>query len=127
MNPHHPHPPSDDDIDRLLASQLKDTTPEFERRWVDLKRQLRTAPPRRSLVPAWAAWLGLFSAGVTLVAIFTVLRPGRPEAPAVASVPSPMLAELFVMDEVLARATPLLDAESRDVLLHLPANPSRQI
>jgi hypothetical protein len=40
---------------------------------------------------------------------------------------SPALAELFAMDEVLGRATVLLDAESREALLHLPAEPQLRI
>jgi hypothetical protein len=127
MNPDRPTPPTDDEIDRLLASRFKDTTPEFERRWIDLKRELRTAPRRRPLVPAWAAWLGLASAGVAVMAILFLQHPGRRSGSPSASEPSPALAELFAMDAVLSRATPLLDAENRDVLLHLPAQPASQI
>ncbi|MDD3178829.1 MAG: hypothetical protein PHQ04_00610 [Opitutaceae bacterium] len=121
MKPAERIPPSEEDIDRLLASRFKDTTPEFERRWVDLKRQLRTAPPSRPWFawPRLAPWFGVAVAGAAAVWLLVLQRPAPPAVP---TQPSPALAELFAMDEVLARAMPLLDAENRDALLHLPAN-----
>ena len=124
MNPTDRPPPSDDELDRLLASRFKDTTPDFEARWIDLKRQLRTAPPRRRVVPSWAVWLGAISGGVTVLAILLALHPWRVAAPPPGrTVFSPAFAELFDIDDALAPATTLLDAENREALLHLPANP----
>ena len=41
MNTQHPNSPRPEDIDALLARGYRDTTPEFEGRWVALKRDLR--------------------------------------------------------------------------------------
>ncbi|MBI5382542.1 MAG: hypothetical protein HZA31_11635 [Opitutae bacterium] len=124
MNPLRPQPPSDDEIDRLFARRIQDTTPEFERRWVDLKRALRQAPPRPR-APAWSLWLGGVTAGAALLVALLVLTPDR-RPPPIAEAPSPALVELFALDAVLIRATPLLDAESRAELLHLPVPTPRQ-
>lgn len=127
MKPADRIPPSDEDIDRLLASRFKDTTPAFERRWTDLKRQLRTTPPSRPWF-AWlrlAPWFGVAVAGAAAVVLLLVLH--RPATPILSDRPSPTLEELFAMDEVLVHATPLLNAENRDVLLHLPTNQPHSI
>lgn len=124
MNPPDRDPLSNDQLDRMLGSRFRDTTPEFEARWVALKRDLRNAPLRRKVVPSWAAWLGLMSSGVAIAAIVLAIHPWRPTPPPPDDLAvSPALAELFSMDAALAHATPLLDAENRDELLHLPANP----
>jgi hypothetical protein len=122
-----PRPPSEEEIDRLLASRLRDTTPAFEARWRDLRRELRNAPAPRRRWLTWPVWsTGLAAAGVTL-AVLLVLRPWTPAVPPPTPAFSPVFAELLEMDDVLARATPLLDPENREVLLHLPAQPSPQI
>lgn len=116
-----PRPPSEEELDRLLASRFRDTTPEFEARWRDLRRELRQAPAPRRSWPAW--WSGLAAAGVTLAAVLIVYHPWATSSRSPESRFSPEFAELFVMDDILGRATPLLDPENRDALLHLPANP----
>lgn len=122
MKPPDRDPLPDHDLDALLGSRMRDTTPEFEARWVAFKRRLRTEPPGRHAVPAWAAWLGLMSAGVTLVAILLALHPWRPAPPPGRNL-APDLDELLTMDSVLQSATALLDPENRDALLNLPAPP----
>jgi hypothetical protein len=116
-----PRPPSEEEIDRLLASRFRDTTPEFEARWRDLRRELRQAPAPRRSWPAW--WPGLAAAGMTLAAVLVVYHPWTTPSPSPETRFSPEFTELFAMDEILGRATPLLDPENRDVLLHLPTNP----
>jgi hypothetical protein len=124
MNPPDRNPFSDDQLDRMLSSRFRDTTPEFDARWVEFKRHLRTPSPSRRAVPSWAAWLGVMSSGVTLAAILLAIHPWRPAPPHLNRLTvSPALAELFSMDDALAHATPLLDAENRDELLNLPATP----
>lgn len=117
--------PQDEDIDRLLARRYHDTTPEFEARWVALKRELRQSPVRRR---PWAvfpslSWLtvGGLAAAIMVIAVATWRR----ESPSTntADMPSPALMELFAMNAVLDRATALLDEENREVLLNLPARP----
>jgi hypothetical protein len=129
MSNEHPHPPRDEDIDVLLARRYRDTTPQFEARWVALKRALRNEPLRRSRW-RWAGWGGWSAlAGATTVAALLAVATWR-QAPPPVSVPpepSPALAELFAMDTVLGPATALLDAETREALLHLPAEPKPRI
>ena len=111
---------SEAQVDRLLAGKFRDTTPEFEARWVQLRRELRQAPPpRRTAWMAWTAWLGAVTAGAALV-LAVVVAVRRP-VPTPETVPlSPELAELLTMDAVLHRAQVLLDDEQRAALLHLP-------
>ena len=113
--------PDDGQIDRLLARRYCDTTPEFEARWVALKRDLRQRPGRARLAFPWrfAGWLGVVGAAAALVLVMHFDRPSMdtPEG----MEPSPQLAELFAMDAVLGQAVPLLNEENRTVLLNLPA------
>lgn len=128
MSTQHSPSPRDDEIDALLARRYRDTTPEFEGRWVELKRQLRQAPPRRRLW-TWPVWSnGAALAGAAAAVVFA-LALWKSEAPPVADsmAVSPALAELFAMDAVLGRATALLDAENREALLHLPVDPQPRI
>jgi hypothetical protein len=122
MNTPRPDSPRDAQVDALLARRYRDTSPEFEARWVALKRELRQEPvrPRRS---AWlASWTQWFALGGAVAAVAITFAVWRKPAPAIApGEVSPALAELFAMEAVLGRATVLLDAENRDALLHLPA------
>lgn len=119
-----PAPPTDDEIDALLARHYRDTTADFEARWVALKRELRQAPPPRAGFrwPAWAGRGALTGAVAALVIVFAFWTREPPGVGAGAE-PSPALAELFALDAALGRATALLDPENRDALLHLPARP----
>lgn len=130
MNTPHTRPSGDDPVDALLARRYRDTTPEFEARWVALKRELRTAPPpaRRWTWLGWGGALALGGVAVVALAllVFTPAFRKSPVSPTVAEV-SPRLAELFAMEAVLGRATVLLDAENRDALLHLPVPPQPRI
>lgn len=112
--------PSDEDLDRLLASQLKHTSPEFEQRWRELRAGL-VAQPRASLrLPSlrWLRWPGFATAAVVVLAVVLVLR----YSPRPSTGPAPALhAELFSLDAALAPAAPLLDHEIRDAVIHLPA------
>jgi hypothetical protein len=119
MNPANPTP-SDDETDRLLASRFKDTTPEFEARWVELKRTLRNAPARRGLRRFSPLWTVVFGSGIAVAAVLLVLRsPSRSPA-----APSAALEELWAMNEVLSDGTALLDAGNRAELLYLSTEAS---
>ena len=120
MNPIRIPPPSDAELDALLARRYHDTTSGFEARWVALKRELRNPPaPRRA---PWLVGLGALTAGTAIVALLVSHpRPAMPLAPAPGV--SSALAELFAMDAVLNRGAALLDRENRDALLHLPVQP----
>lgn len=108
--------PADEDIDRLLARRLRDTTPEFEARWIELKRTLRNAPPRRRSLPL-PLWSLLLAGGVAAAALLLV--PDR-RVPSTLET-SPALAELWEMDATLVAGTILLDDDSRAELLHVAA------
>ena len=126
MNPPN-RPPSDDEMNRLLASRFKDTTPEFEARWRNLKRELRQAPPRPPAL-VWfrfAPWFGLALAGAAALWL-VMLNYQRATSIVPAGEPAPALAELFKMDAALTHGTALLDPENRDALLHLPAHPQNR-
>lgn len=115
-------PPSDEEIDRLLASRYRDTTPEFEARWRDLRRDLRRAPVRQPGF-AWRGWPVVLAAGGVALVVVLALHPGRKTVPPPAVHFSPAFAELAEMDEILGAAAPLLDPENRAALLHLPVQP----
>ncbi len=127
MNAKRPTPPRDEDIDALLARRYHDTTPEFEARWVALKRELRTTSGWRH--QRWLEWRGwLAFAGLTAALAGLALGPWRREPlPAIAP-PSraTVLADLVAMDAVLAPAAVLLEKENRMALLHLPTPPPAQ-
>ncbi len=126
MNPNPSLPPDDKETDRLLARRYRDTSPEFEARWVALKRDLRQAPAtRRWRWPAWPAlgWVGALGAAALLVLV--VIKPRSPEPVPAGPELSPQLVELFAMEAVLEQAAPLLDEENRTALLHLPAAENR--
>lgn len=121
MNSNPSLPPDDQETDRLLARRYRDTSPEFEARWVALKRDLRQAPAtRRRLWPGWPAlgWVGAL--GVAALLVLVVIQPRSPEPVSAGPELSPQLAELFAMEAALAPAAPLLDEENRTALLHLP-------
>ncbi|ACB74718.1 hypothetical protein [Opitutus terrae] len=109
--------PSDDEVDRLLRRRLKDTTPEFEARWIELKRALRATPRRRSSIWARPLWSVLLATSVAVAALLLIPRSPRP----VATEASPKLAELWKMDQTLAGSTALLSSETRAELLHVDA------
>jgi hypothetical protein len=126
MNTPNPKPPRDEDIDALLARRYRDTSPEFEARWVELKRELRNTPVRRRgwTFSSWNSWVMLSGVAAALMMVLALATWRRENPPAVAAAEvSPALAELFAMDAVLGRATALLDAENREALLHLPTPP----
>jgi hypothetical protein len=110
-------PLSDAELDRLLASRLRRTSPEFELRWRALRSELTSAGVRR---PTWASrwllWPGLATAALAAVmAVFALRSPPPPlGSPAVS-----LFEELIALDAALAPAAPLLDAENRDAVLYL--------
>lgn len=126
MKPNQNTPPRDEEIEALLARRYRDTSPEFEARWVALKRDLRQTPPART--PAWftgwSRWLAVGGALAAVVLTVTVWRRPVPVREALPAEVSPALAELLAMDAVLGRATVLLDAENREALLNLPVRPA---
>lgn len=119
MKPADPQPPSDADLDRLLASRLKRTSPEFELRWRELRARLVAAPPtrRRSWI-RWLLWPGLATAALAAAALVLTLRHASPDPVALRHA---TFENLIALDAALAPAAPLFDPENREAVLHLPA------
>lgn len=122
MNPEDRRPPTDAELDRLLGSRLRRTTPEFEQRWRLLRAELAGARPAAGPVrwPRWLLWPGLTTAALAVLAILFVAR--RAPAPPPGAQPV-SFEELIALDAALQPARALLEAENRDALLHLPAQP----
>lgn len=120
MNPPSPLPPDDPEV--LLRSGLRDTTPEFERRWTDLKRTLRQEPPprRRAFGHRW--WWSLLPAGAAAAAVWLlVVTPRLPrggDTPSAADIA--VFESLFTLDADLRGALPLTAGEAVDDLLSIP-------
>jgi hypothetical protein len=113
MNPEH-RIFTDEEIDRLLAGPLPETTPEFEARWLDLKRQWRAVPVRPPRWRKWPAWTFLALPAAAVVILAFVLEHRR-ATPSVAAADFELLLSL---DEKLSPATPLLDRDTRSALMH---------
>jgi len=113
MKPDSRPPPSDAEIDRLLGSQLKRTSLEFEQRWRELRGQFVATSPRRS----WLLWPGIVATAVAAALMVFVLRddPLPPHPTQLVT-----FEELIALDAALASASPLLAAENREVLLYIP-------
>lgn len=121
MNSDDSRPPSDADLDRLLGSKLRRTSPEFEQRWRELRGELAGNRPRpRTSWLRWIIWPGLPAFAAASLAVVLVLRQNPPTPAA----PGPVtFEELIALDAALQPARSLLVAENRDALLHLPAQP----
>lgn len=112
----HSAQPPPDDPEPLLRSGLRDTTPEFERRWVDLKRSLRHEPvPRATDRRRWW-WALLPAAAATAVWLF-LLAPQQH----LSTADTDGYTELFSLDADLRAALPLTNPEAVDTLFILPA------
>ena len=123
MNSESPRPPSDPEIDRLLGSKLRRTSPEFELRWRELRAKLAgTRSPARAGRPWWLLWPGLATAALAALVVAIMVRRATPPMPDGQRI---TFEELIALDAALQSASPLLDGENRDALLHLPAQPRR--
>ncbi len=120
MNDPLPSRPSESEIDRMLAGQLRRTSPEFELRWRELRAELVT--PRRRLGLPWRKWLLWPGLATAAAAAFTVAVYFRNPPPPAAGASAIRFEELIALNEMLQPGTPLLDSETRDALLNLPAD-----
>jgi hypothetical protein len=122
MNNPSPLPPSDSELDRLLAGRLRRTSPEFEQRWRALRQELAGgASPRRLRWPRWLVWPGLALAAAGVFGLVVLRSPTASGSRR----PPVTFEELIAFEASLARASVLLEPENRDALLHLPAQPPR--
>lgn len=114
--------PEDRELDALLGSRLKETTPEFDARWAELSRRLASPAPRRIV---WLRpWAGVALAVAAAVAM--IWWVGRPGGAAPGRAHAEVLEDMAAMDAVLARGTALLDGENRAELLNLPVVTGRK-
>jgi hypothetical protein len=120
MNESSPRPPSDAEINDLLAARLRRTSPEFEQRWRELRGGFGSPrPARRPLAVRWLLWTGFGAAAAAALGLALLPpRPATSTSPATAAV----IEELFTLDEALKPALALLDSENREALLHLSPN-----
>lgn len=115
---------SDERIDALLSGRLAETSPEFERAWIQMKNQLvkgvgvhetRLSAWRR-LWPVWSAAVG--AAAVAIVLINQSSHVPEPELEIVRT--GPPIEELFAMDDVLEPASGLLDTDALEAVAKMP-------
>jgi hypothetical protein len=124
MNSEPSRPPSDSDLDRLLGSKLRRTSPAFELRWRELRGELAgTRPPRRATWLRWFLSPALPVLAAASLAVVLLIRQNPPAAPAPTASAPVTFEELLALDATLQPARPLLLSENRDALLHLPAQP----
>jgi hypothetical protein len=116
------------DPERLLRSRLRDTTPEFEARFDDLRRRLAQQPPRsawRDRLAPWFGWRGaLAGLAAGTIAVAVLVLPTRPSGLS----PSELAGydELFALDDALRDALPVADAETIEALLLIPTETGGQ-
>lgn len=113
-----------DDPEQLLRSGLRETTPEFEKRWADLKRELRQEPvPHRAFPTLKWFWL-LAPVGASMIASFILFTkpsgPSRTESGAMSPTTIAVYGELLDLDSALRDAMPLTNTENLETLLNLP-------
>lgn len=117
MNLTPPLPPSDDELEALLSARVRRTSPEFEQRWRALR--LTFAAPtsvRRSRWGGWLLWPGLATAAVAAAVLALAMR----HAPGPLAYRDAAFERLIALDAALRPAEPLLNAEYREAVLHLP-------
>lgn len=115
MNPSQ-NGPSDEDLERLLSSNVRRTRPEFEQRWRELRGTFTSPQPSR-VRWRWMLWPGLATGAALAVLLAFELRPSSPPAS-----PGPVsFEELIALNDALAPAQPLLEAETREAVINLPA------
>ncbi len=127
MNPPGPDfPDNPDGTERQLRARLRSTTPEFEARFDELRRQLAHEPrrqPQRIWFYSWftvrPAWAGAALAAC-IVALFAYRStPPKPLPKAEAAA----YGELLALNDTLRTALPLTDPETLDAMLELPLSP----
>ncbi|BET68715.1 hypothetical protein ASA1KI_36330 [Opitutales bacterium ASA1] len=115
---------SPQDPEMLLGARLRETTPEFEARFDELRRRLAQEPRHRvasSWIHAWRAWLPAV-AGVAVVAV-SVLVLSRMSGRGGELAASPDVAELAEwvdLEDLLSDVAPLAGSESLIAILEMP-------
>lgn len=108
---------------RQLKAGLRETSPEFEARWVALKRDWRRAPhhvPARTRAAAWAGWLGLPLGALAVWSLLVVFGPARPAGQertmAAAGATPQAISELLELNGALTEGLVLADADVLETL-----------
>jgi len=112
----------DDALERQLQARLRDTSPSFEKRFEELQRRLRyeeSLPWGKRLLSrfatAQAGWA--LAGGAAFIALVLLLQQRAPQS--IMSDGDPAFSEIILLDETLATAQPLFEADSLEVLLLL--------
>jgi len=101
---------------------LRDTTPDFERRWTELKRRLRTEPVHRRHLYGARWWWTILPLGAALVILALVLRPHYPADKALPADEVTAFADLLELDAQLRDAVPLANLDTTETLLLIPTS-----
>jgi hypothetical protein len=119
--------PSPDDMDRHLSSQVRATSPDFEKRFDALVRRLNTEEAKpQSGVYEWIK-LHLFPTWVpvgTFAALALIVFISWPRTPHLDDKEISKYGELLTLDATLKEALPLTDAETLQALLSLSKIPN---
>lgn len=106
--------------EHLLKAQLKGTTPEFERRWTQLKRELRNTPqPRAPLFGiSWAWWAIPSFLAMCLLGLILYSKHTKPEPFPADQIDT--FVQLLELDDSLQGALPLTDPSLTDLIIDMP-------
>lgn len=111
------------DPERLLRTRLRRTTPEFERRFDDLRRQLAQEPNPTEAMWPWASWITQWRfIGVAAVMAALVVGSISFQTTRHASSSNVTFGELLALNDTLESAMPLTDTETRTAVLLLPTS-----
>lgn len=128
MPPNHPED-SDEQLDSILGSRLRSTSPEFEQRFNTLSRRLAN---EESASP-WRRWWQIFShpdarawqivtVATAMIALVAVIALQQVYFSASEQPDTKDFLELVALDESLSSALVLSDQEALDLLLNMPVN-----
>lgn len=111
------------DPERLLRTRLRTTTPEFERRFDDLRRQLAQEPKPSEAMWPWTSWVTQWRfigvAAVMAAFVVGIISFQTTRHPPSSNV---TFGELLALNDTLEGAIPLTDTETRTAVLLLPTS-----
>ncbi|MCB1122929.1 MAG: hypothetical protein KJT03_15345 [Verrucomicrobiae bacterium] len=125
-----PHPEdSEKQLTAILGAQIRTTSPDFDRRFEELRRRLATEEPETFWL-RWRKRIGIPETGglriaalvAATVAIAAVVALIRAPYKSPGNFTNENFLELAALEESLSSALPLTDPETLDAILHMPIN-----
>ena len=119
-----PHEPTDPE--RLLRARLRNTTPEFEARFDDLRRRLAQEPAGSSWQRFWnrfsarGAWIPAATAIAAIVVVVALFWPSRSAVRPLTPAQQAAYGHIVELDDALRDAGLLTDPELLEALLLMP-------